>query len=165
MTRSIREAVDTDKLGVALSKASITAPAEAVRLARDAVKLERVEGVATTMRDVGRARAKGGTRAALEGLRLSEGPEDVARVARLAESKGTKTRAILKLAGRAAFVLTAVVLNLTGWVFSALWAVIGFLIAIKSATERTTERYLRWRKKRRAIRAALEATADKVAAP
>jgi hypothetical protein len=165
MTRSIREAVDTDKLGVALSKASITAPAEAVRLARDAVKLERVEGVAATMRDVGRVRAKGGTRAALEGLRLSEGPEDVARLARLAESKGTKTRAILKLVGRAAFVLAAVVLNLTGWVFSALWAVIGFLIAIKSATERTTERYLRWRKKRRAIRVAMEATADKVAAP
>jgi hypothetical protein len=62
-------------------------------------------------------------------------------------------------------VLTAVVLNLTGWVFSALWAVIGFLIAIKSTTERTTERYLRWRKKRRTIRAALEATADKVGAP
>jgi hypothetical protein len=157
MTRTIREAVDTDKLGVALSKASITAPAEAVRLARDAVKLERFDGVVTMMRDVGRTRAKGGTRAALDGLRLSEGPEDVAKIARLAEKQGTKTRAILKLAGRAAFVLTAVVMNLIGWVFSAIWFVIGFLIAIKRTTERTTERYLRWRKRRRARRLAAQA--------
>ena len=158
ITRTIREAVDTDKLGVALSKASITAPAEAVRLARDAVKLERFDGVVTMMRDVGRTRAKGGTRAALDGLRLAEGPEDVAKIARLAEKQGTKTRAILKLVGRAAFVFTAVALNLMGWVFSAIWFVIGFLIAIKGATERTTERYLRWRKKRRTRRAAAQAS-------
>jgi hypothetical protein len=154
MTRTIREAVDTDKLGVALSKASITAPAEAARLARDAVKLERFDGVVTMMRDVGRTRAKGGTRAALDGLRLAEGPEDVAKIARLAEKQGTKTRAILKLAGRAAFVFTAVVMNLVGWMFTAIWALIGFLIAIKRTTERSTERYLYWRKKRRARRIA-----------
>jgi hypothetical protein len=165
MTRSIREAVDTEKLGVALSKASITAPAEAVRLARDAVKLERVEGVATLMRDVGRVRAKGGTRAALEGLRLSEGPEDVARVARLAENKGTKTRAILKLVGRAAFVLTAAATQLLGWLFTAFWLVIGFCSAVKRTTERTTERYLHWRKKRRAHRAALPAAKSLPLAP
>jgi hypothetical protein len=158
MTRSIREAVDTDKLGVALSKASITAPAEAVRLARDAVKLERLDGVVTMMRDVGRTRAKSGTRAALDGLKLSQGPEDVAKIARLAEKQGTKTRAILKLAGRAAFVMTAVVMNLIGWVFSAIWFLIGFLIAIKRTTERTTERYLRWRKRRRARYAAAQAS-------
>lgn len=152
--RSIREAIDTQKLEGALSKVSIKAPAESVTIVRDAVKdavkLERLEGVTTMVRDVGRIQAKGGTRAALEGLRLSESPGEVARVARLAEKEGTKTGAILKLAGRAAFVLTAFVLNLVGWVFSAIWALIGFLIAIKSFTERTTERYLRWRKKRRA---------------
>jgi hypothetical protein len=161
MTRSIREAVDTDKLGVALSKASITAPAEAVRMARDAVKFERFDGVITMMRDIGRTRARAGTRAALDGLRLAEGPEDVAKIARLAEKQGTKTRAILKLVGRAAFVLTAVVMNLIGWVFTAIWAVIGFLIAVKKSTERTTERYLKWQKKRRARRAAARASLAK----
>jgi hypothetical protein len=153
MTRSIRQAVDTDKLGLALSKASLAAPSEAVRIARDAVRLERLDGVAAMMRDVGRVRAKGGTRAALEGLRLSEGPEDVAKIARLAEKKGTKTRAILKLVGRAAFVLVAVVIELLGWLFTAFWLFIGFCSAIKRATERATERYLLWRKKRRAARA------------
>jgi hypothetical protein len=137
MTRSIRQA-------------SLTAPGDAVRIARDAVRLDRLDGVATMMRDVGRVRAKGGTRAALEALRLSEGSEDVAKVARLAEKKGTKTRAILKLVGRAAFVLTAVVMELLGWMFTAFWLLIGFLSAIKRTTERATERYLQRRKKRRA---------------
>jgi hypothetical protein len=154
MSRSIRESIDTKALGTALSKASITAPAEAVRIAREAVKLERVEGIATMMRNVWRVRAKGGTRAALEGLRLSESPQDVAKVARLAEKQGAKTRAILKLVGRAAFALTALAFHLLGWLFTLLWLLIGFLSAIKRTTERTTERYLRWRKKRRARLAA-----------
>jgi hypothetical protein len=168
--RIVRGAIDTEKLEIAMSKVSITAPAESATIVSDAVKeavdLERLEGITAMMGDVGRIQAKGGTRAALEGLRLSESPQEVARVARLAEKEGTKTSAILKLAGRSAFVLTAAVLDLVGWVFSALWLIIGFLIAIKSTTERTTERYLRWRKKRRRARAeALAATAAKVTAP
>jgi len=140
MTRSVREVVDSKAFGVALSKASITAPAEALRIARDAVKLERAEGVVTMMRDVGRVRAKAGTRATLEGLKLSEGPRDVTRLARLAETKGGKTRAILKLVGRAAFALTVAVIDLLSWVFTAFCTVFGFCSAVKRTTERTTER-------------------------
>jgi len=158
MTRSVREVVDTKAFGVALSKASITAPGEALRLARDAVKLDRAEGVMTMMRDVGRVRAKAGTGAALEGLKLSESPRDVARLARLAETKGGKTRAILKLAGRAAFVLTVAVIDLLSWVFTAFCAVFGFCSAVKRTTERTTERYLHWRTRRRARRQAAAVT-------
>jgi hypothetical protein len=158
MTRSVREVVDTKAFGVALSKVSITAPGEALRLARDAVKLDRAEGVVTMMRDVGRVRAKAGTGAALEGLKLSEGPRDVARLARLAETKGGKTRAILKLAGRAAFALTVAVIDLLSWVFTAFCAVFGFCSAVKRTTERTTERYLHWRKRRRARRQAAAVT-------
>lgn len=167
MTRSVREVVDTKAFGVALSKASITAPGEALRLARDAVKLDRAEGVMTMMRDVGRVRAKAGTGAALEGLKLSESPRDVARLARLAETKGGKTRAILKLAGRAAFVLTVAVIDLLSWVFEAFCAVFGFCSAVKRTTERTTERYLHWRKRRRVRRqaAAVRQAAAAAAAP
>jgi len=152
MTRSIREAVDTKAFGTALSKASITAPSEALRLARDAVKLDRAEGIITMMRDVGRVRSKAGTRAALEGLKLSEGPGDVARLARLAETKGGKTRAILRLVGRAALTLTVAVIDLLSWVFTAFCAVFGFCSAVKRTTERSTERYLHRRKRRRARR-------------
>ncbi len=158
MTRSVREVVDTKAFGVALSKASITAPGEALRLARDAVKLDRAEGVMTMMRDFGRVRAKAGTGAALEGLKLSESPRDVARLARLAETKGGKTRAILKLAGRAAFALTVAVIDLLSWVFTAFCTVFGFCSAVKRTTERTTERYLHWRKRRRARRWAAAVT-------
>jgi len=158
MTRSVREVVDTKAFGVALGKASITAPGAALRLARDAVKLDRAEGVITMMRDVGRVRAKAGTGAALEGLKLSEGPRDVARLARLAETKGGKTRAILKLAGRAAFALTVAVIDLLSWVFTAFCAVFGFCSAVKRTTERTTERYLHWRTRRRARRQAAAVT-------
>ena len=162
MARSFRDVVDTKAFGVALSKASITAPSEAVRLARDAVKLERVDGVITMMRDVGRVRSKAGTRAALEGLKLSEGPGDVARLARLAETKGGKTRAILRLVGRAGLVLTVAVLDLLGWLFTAFCAIFGFCSAVKRTTERATERYLHWSKKRRARRRAMAATRDVV---
>src|SRR5262249_47787581 len=123
-------------------------PSEALRLARDAVKIDRAEGVINMMRDVGRVRTKAGTRAALDGLKLSEGPSDVARLARLAETKGGKTRAILKLAGRAGFVLTVAIFDLLSWVFTAICAIFGFCAAVKRTTERTTERYLHWRKKR-----------------
>ncbi|HMA74547.1 MAG TPA: hypothetical protein VKP67_24120 [Xanthobacteraceae bacterium] len=90
MARAVRQAIDTKMLGAALSKASVTAPTEAVRLGRDAVKLDRAEGVITMMRDVGRVRAAAGSRAALDGLKLSEGPADVAKLARLAETKGAR---------------------------------------------------------------------------
>ena len=149
MTRAVREAIDTKALGTALSKVSITAPAAALHVVRDAVKVDRAQGVVTMMRDVGRIQSKAGTRAALEGLKFSEGPRDVARVARLAESKGGKTRAILKLAGRAAIALTVAVVDLVSWVFAAFCTVLGFCSAVKRTTERTTERYLRWRKARR----------------
>jgi hypothetical protein len=149
MTRSVREAVDTAALGAALTKASFTAPAVAFRAARDAVKVERAEGLVTAVRDVGRVQGAAGTRAALEGLKIAEGPEDVAKLARLAETKGGKTRAILKLAGRAAFALTAAAFDLFSWLFAAVWAVFGFAATVKRITERTTTRYLRWRKARR----------------
>jgi hypothetical protein len=150
MTRSVREAVDTTALGTALTKASFAAPAVAFRAARDAVKVERAEGLVTVVRDVGRVQGAAGTRAALEGLKLAEGPQDVARLARLAATKGGKTRAILKLAARGAFALTAAAFDLFSWLFAAAWAVFGFAAAVKRITERTTERYLRWRKRRRA---------------
>ena len=155
MTRAVREAVDTKAFGAALSKVSITAPTVALRAARDAVKVERAEGIVTMVRDVGRVQSKAGTRAALEGLKLSESPKDVSRLARLAETKGGKTRAILKLAGRAAFALTMAAIDLISWMFMALFTAFGFCAAIKRTTERTTERYLRWRKRICARRLAL----------
>ena len=78
-----------------------------------------------------------------------EGPKDVARAARLAESKGGQTRAILKVLGRGALLLAAGAFNLSMWVFGALLALFGFLSSIKATTERATEAWLRRKKARR----------------
>ena len=126
MGRSLREAVDLSALRRAVSPVSLTQPATAVRTAREAVKLDRAGGLVRLMEDTGRVQAKAGTRAAMDGLKVAESPKDMARVARLAEAKGSKTRAILKLGGRAAIALTIGAFNLASWAFSALVAIFGF---------------------------------------
>ena len=69
--------------------------------------------------DVGRVQSKAGTQAALDGLKIAQGPRDVARIARLADVKGNRTRAILKMFGRGALFLAASAFNLAWWI---LWA-------------------------------------------
>jgi hypothetical protein len=101
--------------------------------------------------DVGRVQSKAGTQAALDGLKIAEGPRDVARIARLAESKGTRTRAILKMFGRGAIWLTASAFNLFAWLLGAVLTLFSFCSACKSAAERATERYLARRKTRRPL--------------
>jgi hypothetical protein len=153
MTRTVRETIDTRAFGSALATASITAPTAALRAARDAVKVDRAERLMTVGRDVGRIQAAAGTRATLDGLKLAEEPADVARLARLAEAKGGKTRAILKLAGRSAILLTAAAMDLASWIFAALLGAISFCVALKRTAERASLAALAWRKSRR-VRAA-----------
>jgi hypothetical protein len=109
-------------------------------------------------KDVGRVSEKAGTRSALDTLRIAEGPKDVARAAQLAQSKGSQTRAILKVLGRGALLLGAGAFNLTLWVFGALLALFGFLSSIKATTERLTQSWL-LRKKARRLRKQLAAAA------
>ncbi|MGZ8325440.1 MAG: hypothetical protein ACXWU8_08800 [Rhodoplanes sp.] len=146
ISRSLRSAVDLPALKTAVSPVSLAQPATAVRAAREAVKLERAGGLVRLMEDTGRVQAKAGTRAAMDGLKVAETPKDMGRVARLAEAKGSRTRAILKLGGRAAIALSVASLNLASWTFSALVAIIGFCATIKGLTERATRRWLAWRK-------------------
>ena len=85
--------------------ASVAEPAVAVRAAREAVKVEKAGGLVRLVSDVGRVQTKAGTQAALDGLKIAEGPREMSRVAALAEKKGSKTRAILKMLGRGAILL------------------------------------------------------------
>jgi hypothetical protein len=144
--RSLREIVD----GAALRRVSLTNPVGAVRAARDAVKLNKVDGLVRFVGDVGRVQSKAGTRAALDGLKLVERPRDMARVAKLAEKKGSQTRAIIKLLGRSAILLTVGLWNLSWWVFWALFTLFGFVSSLKRAAERATQRSIDRRKRRRA---------------
>jgi hypothetical protein len=152
--RSLREVVDWTALRHAVRGASLTAPSAAVRAAREAVKVEKARDLTRLVGDVGRVQARAGTQAALDGLKLAEGPRDMSRIARLAAAKGGKTRAILKLAGRAAIVLTMGTFHLASWIFWAMLTGFGLLSSLKRTAERITERHCARRRLRRARAAA-----------
>ena len=104
ISRSVREVIDWTSLRSAIKGASMTQPAAAVRAAREAVKVEKARDLVRLVGDVGRVQSRAGTQAALDGMKLAQGPRDMSKIARLAATKGGKTRAILKLAGRSAIV-------------------------------------------------------------
>jgi hypothetical protein len=147
--RSAREMVDAPMLQKAVASGSVLRPGETVSAIRAAFRAEKAGALVRLAKDVGRVGEKAGTRGALDTLRIAEGPKDVARAAKLAESKGGQTRAILKLLGRGALLLAAGAFNLSLWVFSAILMLFGFLSSIKAATERATLAYLQRKKARR----------------
>src|SRR5215467_6023836 len=159
-TRSVREAVDWTKLSSAMRAASLTEPAVAARAAREAVKVEKTEALMRAIGDVGKVQGKAGTKAALDALKIAEGPRDLSRMARLAEAKGTRMRAILKTLGRGAILLTVSAYTLFSWLFTAVMAVWGFFAAVKRTTERATERYCARRRARRAAQSLAAAAAN-----
>jgi hypothetical protein len=143
--RSVREVVDWSALR-RVGSAGFAAPVFAAHAVRDAVKVERSRGLMDLVRNTGRVQSKAGTQAALDGLKLAEGPRDVARVAKLAEKNGGKTRAILKLLGRGAIALTIGSFQLASWIFWLALAVFGFVSGLKSAVERAVLGHIRRRK-------------------
>jgi hypothetical protein len=147
--RSAREVVDAPMLQQAVASGSVLRPGQTVSAIQAAFRAEKAGALVRLAKDVGRVGEKAGMRGALDTLRIAEGPKDVARAARLAESKGGQTRAILKLLGRGALLLAAGAFDLTLWVFGALLALFGLLSSIKATTERATMAWLRHQKARR----------------
>jgi hypothetical protein len=147
--RTGRISVDlTTTLGRMLRRAGVdgSESAVAVRAARETVKVERSGGLMRFIGDVSRIESNAGTQAALDGLKLARSPEEMSRVAKLAEKEGSKTRAILKLLGRDAIALAAAVVDLALWIFGALLSALSFVAALKGMTERVTAHVLRHRK-------------------
>jgi hypothetical protein len=160
--RSAREVVDTSVLQEAVSSAAVTRPTQTVSAITAAFRAEKAGGLVRLAKDVGRVSEKAGARGALDTLKIAEGPEDVARAARLAEASGGKTRAILKLLGRGALLLAAGAFNLSWWVFGALFALFSLLASIKATTERVTQSVIDHGKRRR-LRRQLASLANPVA--
>jgi hypothetical protein len=113
------------------------------------IRAERVGRIVALARDVGKVEAKAGSKAALETLRIAETPTEVGRVAKLAEKEGSRTRAILKLLGRGAIMLTMGAIDLAFWLFGAAVSLLSFVWSLKRTAERMTERYLHRRKQHR----------------
>ena len=147
--RSVRQVIDGPVLENAVGSASALRPGASVSAIRAAFRAEKAGALVRLAKDVGRVGERAGIRAAQDTLRIAENPKDVARAARLAESKGGQTRAILKILGRGALLLAAGAFNLTLWLFGALMALFGFLSSIKATTERLTQSWLDHRKVRR----------------
>ena len=145
--RSAREIVDAPVLREAVASGSVLRPGETVDC--DQGRFPRREGRRAGSRRQGcRARRREGRHPrARDTLKIAENPKDVARAARLAESKGGQTRAILKVLGRGALLLAAGTFNLTLWLFGALMALFGFLSSIKATTERLTQAWLATRRR------------------
>jgi len=147
--RSTRDIVDTPMLQDAVASGSVLRPGETVSAIRAAFNAEKAGALVRLAKDVGRVGERAGMRAAQDTLKIAEGPEDVARAARLAESRGGQTRAILKVLGRGALLLAAGAFDLTLWVFGALLALFGLLSSIKATSERLTQSWLTRNKARR----------------
>ncbi len=148
----VRRAVDWRPLRGAATNVSLAGPALAERAAREAVKVERAGGLLQLAGDVGRVERAAGGRAALDGLKIAKEPRDVTRVAKLAEKEGSRTRAILKVAGRGAITIAGLAFDAAVWLLGAIFAVLGFVSALKNATERAALRFFRRRRERRAHR-------------
>jgi hypothetical protein len=145
-------ATTPERVGVSVVKAARRTgrlnPALAVRVAREAVKVEGAGGLVGLAQNTGRIEAKAGSQAALDSLAIAQEPQDMSRLARLAAAKGGKTRAIVKLLGRAAIVLTTSAIELASWLLWAGFALLGFCASCKAVAERATQRYLDRRKLR-----------------
>ena len=156
--RSARDIVDTPMLQNAVETGSVMRPGQTVAAIKAAFHPGEAGALVRLAKDAGRVGEKAGMRGALDTLQIAEGPKDVARAARLAESKGSQTRAILKILGRGALLLAAGAFDLTLWVFWAVLALFGFLSSIKATTERLTLSWL-LRKKARRLRNQMAAAA------
>ena len=147
--RSAREVVDTPMLQHAVAGGSLLRPTQTVSAISAAFRAEKAGALVRLAKDVGRVGERAGVRAAQDTLKIADGPKDVARAARLAAAKGGKTRAILKILGRGALLLTGGLIDLTLWIFSALLALFGVLSSIKATSERATQAWLDRRKAKR----------------
>jgi hypothetical protein len=118
------------RAGLSVVKAARRAGALGGRFAAhliDAARSGRKVQAAGALVDVGRASTKAGTRATLAGLTHVDDAAGAARLARLADVKGGKTLAILKVLGRGALFVTEAVATLAFWVIAAIVNLIGLI--------------------------------------
>jgi len=123
------------------------------------LKVEKREGLVQFVSDLGKVQSRTSMRGALDTLKIAEHPKEMAKLAALAAAKGGKTRAIVKLLGRGAIVLTTSLFTLASWMFWALFNLLAFSDAAKRAVERMTLRHCERRRMRRLRRDLAAATA------
>lgn len=142
-TRAARESVDFVALRRLLSGATAV---DGVAV-KSVLRTDRLATLTRMLDDTARIEAKAGTRAALEGLKVAEGGRDLSRVARLADTKGVQTLAILKTLGRGAITITSLLFHLIWWGFLAVFYLFALVSSFNSFCVACARRT--WRHKRR----------------
>ena len=151
--RTLRQVVDWSALRRAVSDASITrARDRRARGARGGEGREIPRSGADGQRrrpraDQAPARRRRSTGCASRRVRATS-----RAIARLADVKGNRTRAILKMFGRGALFLAASTFSLAWWILGAMLTVLSFVTALKRTVERATERYCERRRAKRPAR-------------
>lgn len=153
--RSARHLVDGDLLKQAVAGSSVMRPAQSARAIKASIRTEKAGALVAAFKDVGRVGEKAGARTAMDVVKVADNPKDLAKAAKLAEAKGGQMRAILKILGRGALILTAGAFSLATWVFSALFFLFGLVVSVKATTERLTFAWLR-RANARRLKCALD---------
>ena len=146
------------RVGVSVAKAARRGGYLGAPLTR-LLKVEKREGLVQFVSDLGKVQSRTSMRGALDTLKIAEHPKEMAKLAALAAAKGGKTRAIVKLLGRGAIVLTTSLFTLASWMFWALFNLLAFSAAAKRAVERMTLRHCERRRMRRLRRDLAAATA------
>ena len=129
----MHDAVDTKAVTIAATAAARLDLVAARSAALDAVRpaaLARLRDVASDVAIIGR---RAGVRGAQEALAVTRDAAEVRRVARLAETRGVSTRAVLKILGRGALVLTTAGVNLFGWITTGVayvWLALTIAVAL-----------------------------------
>lgn len=163
--RSARGIVDAPTLQKAVATGSFAHPGQTISAVKAAFKADRAAALVRVAKDVGRVGEKAGVRGALDTLRVAQGPKDLSRAVKLAESRGGQTRALVKLLGRGALVLAAGAWQLAMWLFWALGLVTGALIAIKRMAENLGHAWHRRAVARKARTMVREAAISPLATP
>jgi len=137
VTRLARDLIDHDQVRL-VARSAKTLDLNAARAALGAsIRPTAFREIGDMAGDLARITTKSSARSAQEALALARDPGELRRIARLAETRGTTTRAVVKLFGRAAIVLTASALTLTSWVMAGLLWLAGALFVLAILARRT----------------------------
>ncbi|MCC2097430.1 MAG: hypothetical protein KDJ29_11100 [Hyphomicrobiales bacterium] len=139
LTRLVGQAVDTRAATAAAAAAArfeFTAARQTAKAALRPAAFRQLGNVATDLSTIGR---RAGMRSVNEALTVARSGRELRSIATVAQVRGNATRAVLKVLGRGAIVLTSGALVLAGWVMGALswlWLLLLLLLGVVKRTAR-----------------------------
>jgi hypothetical protein len=136
LTKVARDAIDRNRARQAARAAASLDPSATRAALSSSIRPGAAREIGDMAGDLARVTTKAGIRSAQDALILARDPGDLRRLARLAESQGSATRAVLKLFGRGAIVLAASAATLASWVMAGILWIAGAFLLLTFMTRR-----------------------------